>query len=86
MEITFRNKSFTVVVDGNDVTLQSVSQNITFYGAYQELKKLAERAYEGMFPGEPMPADFLAEFVDNRVEKYLNSIAIMGEITNHPNN
>ncbi len=94
MEIAFKGILYTVVVDGNDIILQSVKQNVNFYGAYSELLKQAEREFERFYSNErrqgvPMltaSEEFISEFVDHRIESYLNSIAIMGEVTVHQNN
>ena len=87
MQVTFKNQQYYAVTEGTDLILQSVKQNVTFYGAYAELEKQAERAFEQHFPGEgEATSGFVSEFIEKRVEKYLDSIAIMGEVTVHNNN
>lgn len=86
MKITFKNNEYDVVIDGGDIILQSVQKEIIFYGAADEMKKEAENAFKCLYPYIKVTDDFITEFIDSRVEAYVNSIAIMGEVTVNNNN
>lgn len=83
MNIALNGKAYWAIIEGKDIILQGITEDVIFEGGYDLLKEEAEdEFYSVEFAGMRL-SEFISEYVLRRLETFIMFNKELGHEVNH---